>query len=465
MNSHNNNSSNNRQRQAGRIRKRSLANKMILKKALVAVSFLSSPSEAFVGRPLISGTSTASSSIPSALRLVTRNGNPEAQPPRAQPPQAQQQPKRLSRDQERELLRKTAELRRLKAFQQELALTHKNKQQPLLLLHKAQHAGYGTDLEAYEQAWENGHKAREALVTSNMGLVHFCVDEIVGKQYGPKRKRLNSLSRDDLVQEGAIGLARAVDKFDLSMFDTKLSSYAVYWIRAAVLRCIAERDDVVRVPQHVTTAISKVTAAASRLGLVADDYYMEYDDPSASPMWKQAQAAKQLAHEAGLTTKQLQQAMQVKERRNMGGYVSFEAWMQKGQDFESDVPASDSADNHRGIDTEHLVSTLSRFLRPKEMEALSWRYGLQQQPPVYRDYLAKAEEELFGSASTAITNTADSSAFKQPTKGKWGEAMSFTEVGKQMSISAEYGRRLCHKALQKLQQAAAEGQLEPALLF
>jgi hypothetical protein len=38
-------------------------------------------------------------------------------------------------------------------------------------------------------------------------------------------------------------------------------------------------------------------------------------------------------------------------------------------------------------------------------------------------------------------------------------------VGKQMSVSAEYGRRLCHKALEKLQRAAEEGQLEPALLF
>jgi DNA-directed RNA polymerase sigma subunit (sigma70/sigma32) len=51
------------------------------------------------------------------------------------------------------------------------------------------------------------------------------------------------------------------------------------------------------------------------------------------------------------------------------------------------------------------------------------------------------------------------------TKGKWGEAMSFVEVGKRMEISAEYGRRLTHAALEKLRRAADEGTLEPALLW
>jgi DNA-directed RNA polymerase sigma subunit (sigma70/sigma32) len=53
-----------------------------------------------------------------------------------------------------------------------------------------------------------------------------------------------------------------------------------------------------------------------------------------------------------------------------------------------------------------------------------------------------------------------------PTQGRWGEAMSFVEVGKRMKVSAEYGRRLCHAAIQKLQRAAQEGALmEPAFLF
>ena len=47
----------------------------------------------------------------------------------------------------------------------------------------------------------------------------------------------------------------------------------------------------------------------------------------------------------------------------------------------------------------------------------------------------------------------------------WGEAMSFNEVGEQMRVSAEYGRRLCAGALKKLTKAVEEGHLDPAMLF
>ena len=66
--------------------------------------------------------------------------------------------------------------------------------------------------------------------------------------------------------------------------------------------------------------------------------------------------------------------------------------------------------------------------------------------------------ELFGS----VNATPEKSI---PVKGKWGEAMSFKEVGKHMQVSAEYGRKLCHAALKKLQDAAADGRLEPSLMF
>eukprot|EP00978_Attheya_sp_CCMP212_P035276 scaffold152440_cov24-Attheya_sp.AAC.1 len=52
-----------------------------------------------------------------------------------------------------------------------------------------------------------------------------------------------------------------------------------------------------------------------------------------------------------------------------------------------------------------------------------------------------------------------------PTTGRWGEAMSFAEVGNRMAISGEYGRRLCMVALKKLQLAAQEGRLQPEFLY
>jgi RNA polymerase sigma factor (sigma-70 family) len=370
----------------------------------------------------------------------------------AKPPTATTAPApSKSQQHQQELLRQAHELRRLKDLEKDLALKSPALQTPLLSV-RTKAAGYGTDLEGYEEAIDNGHKARETLVSSNMGLVYYSVKEIMGRN----RASLKSLSREDLVQEGAIGLARAIDKYNPGM-GTKFSTYAVYWIRAAILRCIAERDDIMRVPEHMSTAVRKVSAAAQRLGMELDGDTI-LSSLSSDARWKQAQAAKALAEEAakalaeeaGMTDKQLAQALRVKQQRKMGSVVSFEAWMQNGKSMEVDLSTPDESCTK--VDSEHLKTVLGEFLRPKEMEALSWRYGLIEQKP-YRDYLGEAEEEIFGETSAP------------PVKGKWGEAMSFTEVGNQMSISAEYGRRLCHKALNKLQQAAKEGQLEPALLF
>merc|ERR1712232_513381 len=116
-----------------------------------------------------------------------------------------------------------------------------------------------------------------------------------------------------------------------------------------------------------------------------------------------------------------------------------------------------------------------------ELEALSWRYGLKQQEVAeedpleqssgFHDYEAEAEEDLFGPNGILSAGGMDMSkpmyarSRHQTKGGRWGEAMSFAEVGEQMRVSAEYGRRLCSSALKKLQMAAEEGRLDPALLF
>jgi RNA polymerase sigma factor (sigma-70 family) len=374
-----------------------------------------------------------------------------------------------------ELLAHTVELRRIKKLESDLfaattvtTATHTNKKSagtmPLLSVRCAA-AGFGDDLDAYERAFDLGHSARETLVTRNIGLVHFCINEVIGKRQrgnnssNQRSGGLQSLSREDLVQEGAIGLARAVDRWNPEI-GGKFSTYAVYWIRAAIFRCIAERDDLMRVPEHVSTAIRKVSKAAKRLGLefAGDSIISAVYNNDAS--WKEAQAAKDLAEEAGLTPKQLAATMKVRARR-ITGIMSYEVWMQQGKDFEVDLmPVSESDSSLASVETEHLKKTLSRFLRPKEMEALSWRYGLTSEdstkPAQVRDYVSEAEAVLFGSTPAKQ---------ELPVKGKWGEAMSFVEVGKKMEVSSEYGRRLCHAALNKLRQAAEEGAIEPALLF
>ena len=139
--------------------------------------------------------------------------------------------------------------------------------------------------------------------------------------------------------------------------------------------------------------------------------------------------------------------------------------MQNGKGYEVDLaPVTEADSSMASLESEHLRKALSRFLRPREMEALSWRYGLISdmaavaESNTSRDYLAEAEEHLFG-------ETAAPAKKKIPTKGRWGESMTFDEVGNRMQVSAEYGRRLCHAGLEKLRAAAAEGSLEPQLLY
>jgi len=387
-------------------------------------------------------------------------------------------PPRLSAADQLVLLEQVVELRRIKKIEGDLAMRHPQKSAPLLSI-RCREAGYGEDLTAYETAIRNGEGAREELITTNMGLVHYCVKDIVGpagmSPGAAKRRPLNSLSRDDLIQEGAIGLARAIDRWNPDI-GGRFSTYAVYWVRAAILRCIAEKDEIVRVPEHMSAAVRKMTRAAQKLGLDID----WSDDALPNSSWKAAIAAKALAEAAGITDKQLKEAIRIRNRRNTGGYVAFEPWMQRGQDISSDaasvVSGAERDDPLQSVQTEDLKEVLGKYLRPKEMEALFWRYGLLNEssstersvpstakaPKAPKNYLARAEEELYGSRTSKVAKTRQPDI---PVQGKWGEAMSFTEVGKKMEVSAEYGRRLCHAAMKKLRQAAEDGHLEAALLF
>jgi RNA polymerase sigma factor (sigma-70 family) len=432
----------------------------------------------------------------------------------------------LTPEEEKTLLDRAVVYRRLSELERDLAMQHPTKQLPLLSI-RARLAGYDDELDAYEDAKYEGQKAREQLVTRNMGLVHYCVTSIIGRDMEGgtnnnnnnknvrrttySRMPLNFLSREDLVQEGAIGLARAVDKWNPEI-GGRFSTYAVYWVRAAILRCIAERDDMLRVPGHVTQAVQKINKAAQRLGWELDTSGMislgvgnpTIANPRNSVSWKEAETAKKLALEAGLSDRTYQEAMKVRSRRYSGGYVPFEQWMQKGKNMERDVvvasgsggldESTDGTSMSTDDNTEELRSVLSKFLRPKEMEALSWRYGLLKDDPVVDNESAieranrqffEMEDQLFGAtpaATVAVTKSSVTNSVSEvrvvaasvspadlllsgPTKGRFGEAMTFTEVGKKMEVSAEYTRKLCHQALDKLRMAAQDGRLEPALLL
>ena len=236
------------------------------------------------------------------------------------------------------------------------------------------------------------HAAREEMVKAHLRLV-----VSIAKKYRGR----SSVEFLDLIQEGNIGLMHAIEKFDYRR-GVKVSTYAVWWIRQAIARAIADKGRMIRIPVHMTEVAARVLRERRRLS------QQDGKDPSAA----------QIAVRTGAPVARVEQVLSMVQEP-----VSLD--LPVGEDGDTTLGDLIAAPN--GIDAHAATeaSALARFvgealagLTPREQRILRMRFGIG------------------GS-----------------------EDHTLAEVGKVFGVTRERIRQIEAKALEKLRHPARAGKL------